>query len=252
MQSMTTRRGQITRIMWSAVTTGGLVAGTTATVLQLLGMTGVWTTMVFVLILVFFSLSAFNVMLYRETSALEPVSRYIEGYDAVFDALTASVVSATDSIWVTRFSRSTVDRSHEYFRATERRIKGISSPPVHNYRRLLSVTTADKAAFVCEMLESYWDSRNFTLRSTDNELNFEMLIVDHTVAYLMFHDPGASNSVINSALRVSDREVVNKLRAVYDAIWISSTAIKDEPVLNEAKRQRLLSEFAALGETLPY
>jgi len=46
--------------------------------------------------------------------------------------------------------------------------------------------------------------------------------------------------------------VVNKLRAVYDAIWISSTAIKDEPVLGEAKRQRLLSEFAALGETLPY
>ena len=55
MQPMTTRRGQITRTMWSAVTTGGLVAGTTATVVQLLGMTGVWTTMVFVLILAFLS-----------------------------------------------------------------------------------------------------------------------------------------------------------------------------------------------------
>ena len=178
-------RNQIFRTMWSAVSAGGLVAGTTATILQLLGMTGVWTAAVFVLILVFFSLSAFNVMLYNQARSIAPISQFIEGYDEVFDALTASITTATDSIWVTRFSRSTVDRSHLYFRMTEQRIKGINSPPIHNYRRLISVTTADKAEFVCDMLESYWDSRNFSLRATEHDLCFEMLIVDHTVAQLM-------------------------------------------------------------------
>ena len=249
---MNGRRNQIGRTVWSAVSTGGLVAGLVATVLQLLGMTGLWTAMVFLLILVFFSLSAFNVMLFREARSLVPVSRYIDGYDNVFDALTKAVNDAHDSIWVTRFSRSTVDRTHEYFRSTERRIRGINSKPVHNYRRLISVTTADKAAFVKEMIDSYWDSRNFTLRSTDSEFYFEMLIVDQSVGYLMFHDPGASNSVINSALEVSDREAVSKLRAIYDAVWASSAAIKDEPVLSDTKKARLTEEYEQLIDDLPW
>lgn len=249
---MSQSKHEIMSTAWSSISAGGLVAGTTATILQLLGMTGAWTAVVFVLILVFFSLTAFNVLLYRRSQAMRPSSAYIDGHDAVFDAMTVAITSARDSVWVTRFSRSSVDRSHEYFRVTERRIKGVNCPPVHNYRRLISASTADKASFVVDMLEQFSECRNFSLRSTNSEFFFELLIVDRAEAFMMFHDPGAANSVINSALHVTDGEVVAKLRAIYDAIWRDDAeAIKDEPVLSEGKRDRLLAHYRGLAESLP-
>lgn len=97
------------------------------------------------LILVFFSLTAFNVLLFRAAFRMRPVLRFIEGFDDVYDTMTLAIAGAKDSIWATRVTRSTMALDHEYFNTTIRRIKGQNCKPINNYRRIMSVSTADKA-----------------------------------------------------------------------------------------------------------
>lgn len=237
--------------LWTSVSTGGLVAGIVATVMQFLGQSGYPSAIAFVLILVFFSLTAFNILLFRAAHRLRPVTRFIEGHDEVYDTMTAAIAEARDSIWATRVTHSTMPVDHEYFNTTVRRIKGQNCKPINNYRRIMSVTTVDKAELVCRLLTEHSNDRGFALRTTDTELDFELVIVDHEVAFMLFHDPESASSVINGALQFFDRSAVERLRGLFNAEWSRSEVIKDGPVLPESKRDQLVARFEAHMATLP-
>lgn len=242
---------EITATAWAAISTGGLVAGIVATVMQFIGYQGSASAVAFVLILVFFALTAFNVMLFRAAHRLRPVTRFIEGHDEVFDALTSAVAGAKDSVWATRVTHSTIDPTHEYFATTIRRIKGQNCRPIINYRRVMSVTTSDKANLMVELLKQHGSDRPFALRTTDVELDFEIVIADHTEAFMLFHDAESSSSVINSALQVFDRGAVERIRGLFNAIWVHAAVVKDGPVLSEARCQQLIEQYSAAVEQLP-
>jgi hypothetical protein len=146
---------EILSTLWTSISTGGLVAGIVATVMQFLGQSGYPSAVAFVLILVFFSLTAFNVLLFRAAFRMRPVSRFIEGFDDVYDTMTLAIAGAKDSIWATRVTRSTMALDHEYFNTTIRRIKGQNCKPINNYRRIMSVSTADKAELMCKLLHEH-------------------------------------------------------------------------------------------------
>jgi hypothetical protein len=205
----------------------------------------------FVLILTFFSLTAFNVMLFRAAHRMKPVTRFIEGHDDVYDTMTAYIATAKDSIWATRCTHSTMDLSHEYFATTIRRIKGQNCKPINNYRRIMSVTTSDKAELMSKLISDHAQDRPFALRTTETELNFEIVLMDHDVAFLLFHDPESASSVINGALQIMDRAAVERIRGLFNAEWHRAQVVKDGPLLTDERRESLLAHFGELARTLP-
>lgn len=242
---------EIFATLWTSISTGGLVAGIVATVMQFLGQSGYPSAIAFVLILVFFSLTAFNVLLFRAAHRLRPVTRFIEGHDEVYDTMTAAIAQARDSIWATRVTHSTMALDHEYFNTTVRRIKGQNCRPINNYRRIMSVTTSDKAELMCKLITEHAGDRGFALRTTDTELDFELVIVDHEVAFMLFHDPESASSVINGALQVFDRAAVERLRGLFNAEWSRGVVVKDGPMLTEAKRDQLVKHYEEQAVLLP-
>jgi hypothetical protein len=65
----------------------------------------------------------------------------------------------------------------------------------------------------------------------------------------MFHDPGAT-SIIDSALFIGEREIVVKLKDIYDGIWgdkEKTEIIKERPTLTQDEINKLAEEYSKLA-----
>lgn len=56
--------------------------------------------------------------------------------------------------------------------------------------------------------------------------------------------------MINGALQIYDRDAVERLRGLFNAVWARGAVIKDGPVLTDARQQQLLTKYEALMQEL--
>jgi len=236
-------------IVWSSVTQAGFIAGVVALILSLSGFRGYLFAAAYFLILIVFAITIFNVRMYRR----RPSMQFVEGHDKVFDMLTTYIRIAEDSIWVTRFSKSSINLEHEYFTWTRKIILGENCKRVNIYRRVMNVDTSDKAQMVSDLIKTAGKSTNFSLRKTRLVFFFEILIVDGKYGFIMFHDPGAT-SIIDSALFIGEREIVTKLKDIYDGIWDDENTeiIKEKPILSQDEIDKIVEEYSILVQTFQF
>jgi hypothetical protein len=72
--------------------------------------------------------------------------------------------------------------------------------------------------------------------------------------FIMFHDPGAT-SIIDSALFIGEREIVVKLKDIYDGIWgdkEKTEIIKERPTLTQDEINKLAEEYSKLAQTFEF
>lgn len=182
-------------ILWSSISEAGFIAGLIATFVQLLGVTGIQIAIIFTILLVVFAISIFNIRLYYTNKEEQPFIEFVNGHDEAFDLLCSYIKASKESIWVTRFSKGSVTTEHDYFGLTARRISGEGCKPILTYRRVINTDTCDKASMVCTLIEKFGSNKNFFLRKTDLILFFELLIIDGTHAFIMFHEPGSTGTI---------------------------------------------------------
>src|SRR5687767_1368733 len=99
------RPNPLTPILWESVTQAGFLAGLIATVGHFIGLRGFPFAALYVLLLVVLSITIYNTRTYLR----RPSMQFIDGHDKVFNMLATYVRKAEDSIWVTRFSKSSID-----------------------------------------------------------------------------------------------------------------------------------------------
>jgi len=239
-------------ILWSSITEGGFVAGLIATFVQLVGVSGLQVAIIFTGLLIVLAISIFNIRLYYTNQIQLPYMEFVNGHDEAFDLLTTYIQSAKESIWVTRFSKGSITSEHDYFGWTSRRISGEGCKPILTYRRVMNIDTCDKADMVCTLLNKFSTNKNFFLRKTDIISYFELLIIDVSHAFIMFHEPG-STGTINGTLRISKPDVVYRFKEIYEAIWNhhKTEIIKEKSVLLDEEKNRLVSLYSDLANKFP-
>jgi hypothetical protein len=240
-------------ILWRSIAEAGFIAGLVATFVQFLELSGIQIAAVFAVILTVLTITIFNIRLYYTNRTQQPFIEFVNGHDEAFDLLTTYVKSAKENIWVTRFSKGSIIQEHDYFNISARRISGEGCKLILTYRRVMNIDSCDKAEMICTLIEKFGSNKNFFLRKTDLVFFFELLIIDGTHVFIMFHEPG-STGTINGALRVSKPEIVPRFKEIYEAIWNHSKTeiIKEKSVLRDEERNKIISIYSNIASNLPY
>ena len=240
-----------TNIFWKTTTEAGFITGVVAAVSQLLGYTGLTAAVIYLLVMLTAWVTVFNARLFYINRLQPPLFHFVSGHDATFDLLTNYVKNAEESIWVTRYSKGSIDAEHEYFSSTNRKILGERCKPIHDYRRLMSIDTPDKAELVASLITLAGSRRNFYLRETDLINFFDLLIIDGKHAVIMFHEK-ESYGTVNGALVISEPDLVTRFKDIYESMWSSSSTrlIKDRR-LSEPEQKEIIERYSRLMKKLP-
>ena len=155
---------------------------------------------------------------------------YIRGGTKAFTALTHVTKQAETSIKSTRFSPSSVIRTHkEYVNAIYDRVSGKDHrKPLSHYERIVAINDAKKIDDVIDHLR-FAAGTNFKLHVTAWDSEFELVIVDDSHAFVHFLDlkSETNNSVeektIASTLYVRNNEVVARFSEIFDRLRMRVT-----------------------------
>ena len=152
------------QILWKSITEGGFLAGIFLIGFRAIGLNELLTFLAYLLTLFVLTLTAFNIRLYNIRKDTKPSIDYVDGHEQSMKWLSKYIREATQSVWVTRFSKGFISDDSDYFKLTDRKIKGEKCSPIYVYKRLIKLDTYEKIEYTASLIQKYGVNKNFFLK----------------------------------------------------------------------------------------
>ena len=139
----------------------------------------------------------------------------------------------------------------KYYQTTDSRIKGTDThAPIPNYRRLISLASADSLNMGLALLEKYWQSPNFQLAVCSNRrlhVNFEVFVSDDRAVLLAFGTE-QSGGPLDSGLFIRNEAVAVKWKSFFLNLWDhpETCVVKGHGSLNQQEHEAAIERMKNL------